>query len=351
MCAFRPSTKKRSTFVAAHEGWLEFRCSMGKSRRKGTRPPYNWALPDVSLWGFSLKAVLEDYFVNTHLPEMPFLMPAPELTSDELWQLTEHTSLCLTRKLSPTRFLDIFRGLLIRADVPIPAARCALFNRLRRFMPTGSQVYNLSDQEAQAVGSWVELPFAQSRATGSGKPASKSTAMSIHYAGGKAATAYQAKAKILQQLMQAFRRVAKDMSASASASMLPADGLTWGEISQGRAQSENERPQGASTSCEASSSSASSSSGEESSQSTADVLPDAHAIVDVSWFTQKNKRHVVRERDADMRLLPWCRAQPFPQDPAERGQGIPDCHANAWCAKCLKCMPRELAASISEVCK
>ena len=51
---------QRSTMTSGNDKWLQFHCSQGKSRRKGARPSYDWAMPDVQYQGFSLLAAIRD---------------------------------------------------------------------------------------------------------------------------------------------------------------------------------------------------------------------------------------------------------------------------------------------------
>lgn len=70
---------------------------------KGARPGYEWALPEVLYCSQSLHAVLHDFYKN-EAPSMPFLLPALALSSDDLWEITEHTALMVNCPMSPARF-------------------------------------------------------------------------------------------------------------------------------------------------------------------------------------------------------------------------------------------------------
>ena len=173
---------QRSVLHKDHGFWLEFECSEGKSRRKGVRPAYKWATPALKFGGVDLVAELRRFFQEELLPDTPFLWPAIRLRSDDLWQLTEDTPFLLDRKLSGPRFLDLFRGALCRCGLQPAQASVAGFNRLRRFLPTGAQMLDMSPQDCQAVGSWVELPSGGASSASAPKH-TRTDLMSTHYSG------------------------------------------------------------------------------------------------------------------------------------------------------------------------
>ena len=103
---------------------------MGKSRVKGTRPAYDWALPDVQLLGSSLCECLRDCLENVHPKEATYPWPALALKASELLQISDSTAFC-KRPMSRQQFLQCFRGFLCRALVPPDQASAAGYNRLR----------------------------------------------------------------------------------------------------------------------------------------------------------------------------------------------------------------------------
>ena len=80
---------KRSRLIAVHAGWLEYECSMGKSRQGGRRPPYRWACPEVCRGSFSLVETLQQFHEEVAHPKATFLWPAIQLSSEHLWQILE----------------------------------------------------------------------------------------------------------------------------------------------------------------------------------------------------------------------------------------------------------------------
>ena len=195
---------QRSQFIRKHDGWLEFFCRQGKSRKQGTRPGFAWSVPDIQWKGYSLCAVLADYFRNEALSEL-FLIPALELQSEDLWEVTRSTPLILNKPMSRGRFLELLRGSLMQINVDPQSAARAQYNRLRRFLPTAGNVVQLQPMEMQAVGNWTDIP-----AWGGGEPgATKPRAvmhMGLHYAGDKVSRSFIVKAHVLKVFMSLFRR-------------------------------------------------------------------------------------------------------------------------------------------------
>ena len=174
---------QRSSFVGEADTFLIFKCSQGKARRQGTRPPYEWAMPELAFRGASLLKIVKDFVLHEALPDVGFLWPAVALQADELWQVTETTPWIVTKKMSRGRFLELMRGTLMDIGVDPAQAQVAGFNRLRRFLPTLGQICRLDPQDQQSLGSWVEVPSA-----GGPTPQRKSRAtwsMGVHYAGQK----------------------------------------------------------------------------------------------------------------------------------------------------------------------
>ena len=339
---------QRSSFVRANSEFLEFLCRKGKSRRGGSRQPYSWAMPSL-VWGdLDVTAVLRDFFTDS-LPESGgFLLPALALHSEDLWQVHDMTAFRADRKMSRSRFLELFRGLLIRAGVPFDKASRAGYNRLRRFLPTGAKVCALTPHEAQAVGSWVEIPDGATSSQGP-RPQAK-TLMSDHYAGEKVSSSAAIKLKILRSVFQTVR--AKRIQLIMTDSLLKPGCLLWEHIKRSAslasgtacAVAEPEPPakDPASSSDESSSDTSVASSGSSSNQ-----VINAGDAAEIEWFSQRARRHIIREM-VEGRPVPWCREEAFTQYPACRGVGISKA-GSPFCHKCLARMPEALRRCILEV--
>ena len=340
---------QRSTFVRATPDFLEFLCRKGKSRRQGSRQPYSWAMPQV-VWGdLDVTAILRDFFTSSLPSSAGFLLPALALQCEDLWQIHDLTAFRIDRKMSRSRFLELFRGLLIRAGLPFEKASRAGYNRLRRFLPTGAKVCALSPHEAQAVGSWVELPEG---ALSSGSSASRpQKLMSDHYAGEKVSSSAAIKLRILRAV---FRTVqAKRIQLVMTDRLLQPGCILWEHIQPSAALPSS--PQGGASAPKLPDSGSSGSQSDDGSSDTsvASSCCSSNQLVnegdadEIEWFSQRARRHVVREV-VDGRLVPWCREEAFRQDPVAKGVGLSQ-RGSPFCHKCLARMPEALRRCILEV--
>ena len=381
---------QRSAFVAKHGQWMEFRCSQGKSRRQGARPAYTWALPELCWRGQSLLALLSDYFTHEALPTAAFLVPGLDLQAEDLWEISPDTALKIDRPMSRGRFLEVFRGALTQCGLAVQAAKGATYNRLRRFLPTLANVVELDDTDAQAVGNWTDV------VQGGWRSAPRPVAtlpMSRHYAGGKTVRSAAVKLKLIQRFMQLWGEHCKS-AALTSDGLLPAHSWSWEEFASvharvawtnpdpdlsgqeaisdgsgaievapgalpgdsGPAPVEPPLPEKAPVSPAAAQSGSSSDSSSSASDCSVDavdlegILPDETAAETIPWFIQSARTHVVSEVGDDGRLTPYCRDQPFAQDPARRGEGFLKGGLNVVCQRCLGRMPRGLYLALSEHC-
>lgn len=143
-----------STSCQSDKGeWLEFWYREGKARKKGARPGYGWACPNVIWRGWHLTKALGEFFRHESL-NSGFLFPAVDLEPDDLWEI----KFILNRPMARGRFLEIFRGALTQVATNLQGAQSAPFNRMRRFMPTAANIANFSVPDLQAVGNWQEIP-------------------------------------------------------------------------------------------------------------------------------------------------------------------------------------------------
>ena len=341
---------QRSSFVRATPDFLEFLCRKGKSRRQGSRQPYSWAMPRV-VWGdLDVTAVLRDFFTSSMPSSAGFLLPALALQCEDLWQIHDLTAFRIDRKMSRTRFLELFRGLLIRAGLPFEKASRAGYNRLRRFLPTGAKVCALTPHEAQAVGSWVELPEG---ALSSGSAAQRpKKLMSDHYAGEKVSSSAAIKLRILRAVFQTVQ--AKRIQLVMTDKLLKPGCIMWEHIqpsssSPSALTGDNpgplKSPEGGSSG--GSSDESSSDTSVASSCCSANQVVNDGDAEEIEWFSQRARRHVVREV-VDGRLVPWCREEAFNQDPVAKGVGVSQ-KGSPFCHKCLARMPEALRRCILEV--
>ena len=134
---------QRSRYLDSHPQCLIFECSQGQARGGGRSAPVLLHGPCLN-WSFSgsvCTALCGTLSLELN-PQLSFLWPALQVSSEDLWEVTEGTAWLMTRKMSRGRFLVLLRGALITTHGDHDQARGAGYNRLRRFLPTmgGPQV-------------------------------------------------------------------------------------------------------------------------------------------------------------------------------------------------------------------
>ena len=379
---------QRSRLVAAHEGWLEFECSKGKARKKGARPAYRWATPEVEFQGWSpLCSTLQDFYLHECLPDASYLWPALQLRAEELWELTDVTPFEATKPMSRSRFLELLRGALAEMGTPHAEASSAGYNRLRRFMPTLGNCLKLQRTEMQALGNWVEIPCG-----GGPQPSSKEKAvmdMGLHYAGQKVFIAAQIKRAILARFFTLYNRKASELALTVDGLLTPT-AWTWPELctmnaglgevkldmveivdddntaapdedvapvdlpirhTNAESSSESEAPVPAAAAPDV----VESSEGEDSSSSASDVSAVATRVGGHhGWGDLQLQSEVAATRTKAVphegRQVPWCRDTPFVQDPAKTGEGFDQISKSEICQRCLSRLPRAVYVALADHC-
>ena len=393
--------------MESHPQCLVFECSQGKARRRGARPPYSWAMPELEFQRLSIHRIVRDFVTMELNPQLNFLWPALQLSSDDLWEVTEGTAWLVNRKMSRGRFLELLRGALITMQVDHAQARGAGYNRLRRFLPTMGMVCGLQPSNQQAIGNWQEVPSA-----GGPEPVRKSKAvwsMGLHYAGQKVLHSAAVKRALIQRFLHLLRRKLPELALNADG-LVARDTWTWPELAQmnesfgpleaalmtpevqpppetppvpapealppadtlpeeasGSAlpvagpkeeipaeEADNVTPPVGAADPEArpASSSTTSSSALDCSAMGSDlegVLAEEAAITEAKWFVQSRRVHIV-SGVLDERQLPYCRDSPFAQDPKSQGEGFGLVVRSQFCQRCLARMPRGLYASLADQC-
>ena len=376
---------QRSSFVGEADTFLIFKCSQGKARRQGTRPPYEWAMPELVFRGASLLKIVKDFVLHEALPDVGFLWPAVALQADELWQVTETTPWIVTKKMSRGRFLELMRGTLMDIGVDPAQAQVAGFNRLRRFLPTLGQICRLDPQDQQSLGSWVEVPSA-----GGPTPQRKSRAtwsMGVHYAGQKVVHSGLLKAALVKRFLQLWELKQPELALTHEG-LLPRDSWSWQELAvanerfppgmesvelpevsltpeegaqpgqpvtevvKEEPEADNLSPADHTDGIVPVSSSTTSSSASDISAAASD-LEGIDAPADLGcegkWFVQASRVHLV-QGELDGRLLPFCRDAAYAQDPKQVGEGFNTLPKSALCQRCLARMPRALYKALADTC-
>ena len=385
---------QRSTLVSSFNKWLKFKCSKGKARRQGTRPSYEWAMPDVQWQGWTLLAVSRDFLRHEAWPEAQFLWPAVMLDPDDLWQIHGGTPFQIQKAMSRGRYLELMRGLLHEIGVPREEAVVAGYNRLRRFLPTLANCLQFEPVALQAIGSWFEIPDGGGPAPTS-RPVRASMPMGLHYAGEKASRSAHVKNAAFELFFKLWRRKQPEVAWNAEGLLSPG-AWTWPELAATAATLETPQllkedfpslpepaaeptagsievaegaleglepaqpptpPDDVASVCEddpnASEAGSVSPSASDISAVGADlvgVIPPDEMVDELKWFQQGQRIHISRAEGDEGRYLPWCRETSFAQDPLRQGEGLATMQADRICQRCLSRMPRALYAAMADHC-
>eukprot|EP00435_Cladocopium_sp_Y103_P025477 s1719_g6.t1 len=354
-----------------------YRCAQGKRRVRGSRPGYVWATPALEFQGFSLLKVLVEFYKHECLSDVPFLWPQVQLEASDLWEIHQATPFLVSKKMSRSRFLEIFRGMLHQAGAPHEQSAAAGFNRLRRFLPTLGNVLRLEPPEMQAVGSWVEIP-----AGGGPSPQTKSRAvwlMGRHYSGGQAERSAAVKVALMERFWQLFRRKQGDLAITHD-HLLPRGSWSWQELAAANDQmpplefklpqvmdvevadpaglAETEAPpqpeapldEGTIHDDDSSSTTSSSASDESARGSDLDGVVPLDELDNLQWIKQGSKVHVVKGLDDAGRPVPWCRDLAFAQDAKASCQGFSTSARQNFCQRCIARMPRGVYSALAAQC-
>ena len=385
---------QRSRLVAAHEGWLEFECSKGKARKKGARPAYRWATPEVEFQGWSLCSTLQDFYLHECLPDASYLWPALQLRAEELWELTDVTPFEATKPMSRSRFLELLRGALAEMGTPHAEASSAGYNRLRRFMPTLGNCLKLQRTEMQAfVGQLGGDPLWWRTSTviqgeggdGHGPPLRRpeglhrcadqegypgqvlhpvqAESLGVGADGGWALLTPTAwtwpelctmNAGLGEVKLDMVEIVDDDNTAANEEDVAPADLPI--RHTNAESSSESEAPVPAAAAPDV----VESSDGEDSSSSASDVSAVAEELEGImaeetfnsnlKWLQQGRKVHIVKAVPHEGRQVPWCRDTPFVQDPAKTGEGFDQISKSEICQRCLSRLPRAVYVALADHC-
>ena len=361
---------QRSEFKADKGDWLEFWCREGKARRKGARPGYGWACPNVVWRGWHLAKALAEFFTHESLNN-GFLFPAVDLVPDDLWEIHEGTGLILNRPMSRGRYLEIFRGALTQIGTNVAGAQAAPYNRMRRFMPTAANMAKFSVPDLQAVGNCQEIPEGGRQV---GPKPKLVLAMGQRYAGQQVLRSAAVKCTLVKRILGLFS-VKQPSFALTAEGLLVRDVWSWDEmaalheetvwplvdqrapalpeeleapVAESKPTGEEDVDFGGQSGDDLSSSSISPSASVAEGAEGEDngFLPLEEAPDTVKWFKQGKKLHVVSGIDEAARPISWCRDKPFVQEPAQEGHGIAPLSPEVLCAKCLARMPRGVYKAI-----
>ncbi|CAE7158869.1 DNMT3A [Symbiodinium necroappetens] len=312
---------QRSSGLKCEGSLLSAICRMGKRKEQGVQQPFAWCVPACVQPGACIAPtlLLEYGELCVAVADAPFIVPDMQLPKSGR---LEAGTPKIASKMSRAKFCDLSRSVLQAIGVQEEdldqlssySCRVLLMRRL-------------------AIGNWVEAPTDRVTVKNS------ASRMPIRYSDEKAATAGMAKMRLLAAL-SLVREASGDKV------------LTWSDVSQLRPSSAkvekvinspewlmdaNVAPKHGevleSPPCEASSDGISSSS---SSSSDSDSEASNEATPCAAWFTQhpKGSVHLV-QKQAECRLVPWCRDLPFDVVHVERGFGTDVGDGRSLCRKCL----------------
>ena len=228
MACVRRLHLSKSKLVDGAEGFIMGVCSQGKSKVKGVRPPFTWAVPRLSCLPHCFD-FLEDLAQRMGHPS--FVIPARVAllgTPARRW---------LPQAMGHTMTLRILRRVLGAAGVQGSEVEKLSYNSLRRFVPTLGQVFVLSQPECQAIGNWVDDPTR-------GPDAAAAQSMSVHYGDAKAITSGNAKAKALKKLFKvASKQEGVQAILAGGSQLLDLGDLTWEILGKSHADRVNKKEQ------------------------------------------------------------------------------------------------------------
>ena len=214
----------KSSLTQSTEEYLFGRCVQGKSKVKGVRPPFFWAVPKLpnlpDCFDF-----LQEVAEKMHYPS--FIVPA------RVAQVGTPVRRWLPHPMGHTMTLRILRRVLVAAGVDEGDAAQYSFNSCRRFLPTLSAVLGFTREESQAIGNWVDDPAR-------GAEAAAPPTMSVHYSDQKALASGMAKRKALLKFFDLASKIdsAQDILAGGG-TLLSVDSITWSDL--GKAQEVKKR--------------------------------------------------------------------------------------------------------------
>ena len=145
---------------------------------------------------------------TTSSQDHTFLMPAPKLNAEDLWEVTETTAFITNKAVSRARFLEVMRSVLVQVGVDFTQAQSATYNKLRRFLPTMANVMELPDLDLQSVGNWTELPSGVAETLLPRNP--RLHADGVHYAGSRVLRSLQVKQRCVDRLFALYQKKRQD---------------------------------------------------------------------------------------------------------------------------------------------
>ena len=221
-----------STITGATADYVFGNCPVGKARRKGRRPSFDWAVPRPGGVDQAFSFLLE---LAEKLKNPPFVVPARAKTR------RMPTRKWLKEPMSYQMAVRIIRQCMVDSGVPSSRAGVLTYNSCRRFMPTLGGILGASRHEAQAIGNWVEEETpggSHSREAGASV-----MPMGVHYCDQKALTSGMVKTGVLAKFFKLLETLPKVQAIlHGDPGVLLEDELSW-EILAGLVQDKNQLKQ------------------------------------------------------------------------------------------------------------
>eukprot|EP00435_Cladocopium_sp_Y103_P019698 s1670_g4.t1 len=122
------------------------------------------------------------------------------------------------------------RGALHLVGVDFAQAQAAGFNRLRRFLPTLANIFELPDLDLQAIGNWCEIPCGGGR-DAAVKKSRRSLSMGVHYAASKVLRSLQVKQRCVDRLLLLFHKKSGELARTETGCTSP-NSWMWAEVAE-----------------------------------------------------------------------------------------------------------------------
>ena len=181
------------TLITAH-------CAKGKRVKQGSRPPYTWAVPLMPEIGNEIFSTVVKLLEQWQRP--PFFVPAFKAgTTRRRFRARQWQQ----RPMLNHQWVTVLKQAALGAGWDAADLGTLSYNSMRRFLPTMANVFQVSENTAQAIGSWQERPQGEGSATGTSRQL-----MSVHYSDQRALASAEAKTRSYHALLPAgevFRQV------------------------------------------------------------------------------------------------------------------------------------------------